>query len=120
MKSRSQHSITAVVSVNFVPVSLQEEETVCPTLRIAFTYLPGYAATGPTYACGGEPACPAEVEFVSAELIDGDGVDPTPDQIATWAEEYLCSDEGYGAAVQEAGQEREFEREEWEQRLEGV
>lgn len=30
-------------------------------LNVEFEFSPGYPATGPSYSCGGEPACPAEV-----------------------------------------------------------
>lgn len=36
-------------------------------LKVAFSFIPGYPETGPSYASGGEPACPAEVDILSLE-----------------------------------------------------
>lgn len=38
---------------------------------ISFTVIPGGAETGPTYACGGTPAYPAEIDDIRVEMIDG-------------------------------------------------
>lgn len=34
-------------------------------LKVEFSFTPGSPATGPSYASGGEPACPAEVDIHS-------------------------------------------------------
>lgn len=61
-------------------------------LLVTFNWTPGYPATGPTYACGGTPEEPPEVELLSAD--DPDSIDRIDD---------LCpSDlEAVGEAVQE-------------------
>ena len=33
-------------------------------LTVEYNYIPGYPATGPTYSCGGEPACGPEVDIL--------------------------------------------------------
>lgn len=78
-----------------------ERETANPTIELKFTFVPGYPELGSIYGSGGEPACPAEVEFISAKLIDGDGLAPTQDQIDDWARKWL-DDEGYDAACEVA------------------
>lgn len=107
----TKHSLIAQVRVNFVPAGLVEDETVYPSLRIKFSFLRGSPASGPTWGNGGQPADPAEVEFISAELIDGDGVQPMQEQINTWAEDYLASDEGCEHSLREAAEDAERDRE---------
>lgn len=63
-----------------------------------YRYTPGYPATGPSYDSGGEPGAGAEVELVSAELVDGDGLDPRQEQVMDWAQDWLDSDSGYAQA----------------------
>lgn len=111
---KSTHTMLANVVVRFVPVSLVEEETVMPTLRIKFSYMPGSPAV--MYQRNGDPGWPAEspeVELISAELVDGDGVEPTQEQINDWAENYLASDEGFAHVIREAADHDERAREEW-------
>jgi len=97
------HTITAEIEVTFHLSGAPEDEreTAYPKVDIQYSYLPGSPATGPSYASGGEPADPAEVEFISASLIHGDGLAPTQDQVDGWAEKWLC-DAGYHQAVEEA------------------
>lgn len=79
-------------------------------LRIAYTFLPGSPATGPTYASGGEQASPDEIEFVSCvQLIDGkehatSGMFGHLEQssLDAIAEAWLLGDEGHGQAVENA------------------
>ena len=95
-----EHIITTELEIRFTPAGCAE--VAYPTIEIAYTYLPGSPQRGPTYWSGGEPADPAEVELVSARLIDGDGLDPDAKQIDDWAQGYLDSDRGYEAACREA------------------
>lgn len=92
------HTIRAEIEVRFVPVSLVEIEVAYPTVDIDFTYSPGRPETGPTYACGGTPAEPADVEMTKATLVNGDGLLPTQAQIDDWAENWLDGD-GYERAL---------------------
>ena len=98
----THHTLTAELEIRFTPTGCTETEVAYPTIEIAYTYLPGSPQRGPTYWSGGEPADPAEVELVSARLIDGDGLDPDAKQIDDWAQGYLDSDRGYEAACREA------------------
>jgi hypothetical protein len=36
-------------------------------LVVTYSMTPGYPETGPSYACGGTPAEPAEIEIISAQ-----------------------------------------------------
>jgi hypothetical protein len=77
-----------------------EHEVAYPKLRIAYRYQPGAAPT--MYARNGDPGdpgWPAEVEFISAELLDGDGLAPTQEQVNHWAEDWLDGD-GYEHACE--------------------
>ena len=69
-------------------------------LRIHFTFIPGCPARGPSYASGGEPACPAEVEFDRVERQSGSAWLPAP-EFDEWAEDWLQT-LGYDAAIAEA------------------
>ena len=58
----STHTTTIHMLVSFG----RKEIEIPADVRFGFT--PGYPATGPSYSCGGEPACPAEVEIMAVEL----------------------------------------------------
>lgn len=106
------HTITTEVEVKFVPVSLVEQEIAYPELEITFTATKG--DPGCKYQRNGDPGWPPEppeVDFVSAKLIKGDGVNHTQDQIEDWAQEWLASDSGYAAALNQAREDGERERE---------
>lgn len=89
------------VEVLFTPPGTEYQEAAYPEIEVTFSYSPGAPEQGPTYACGGQPAEPDEVEFISAKLIDGHGIEPTQEQIDNWADEWLASDSGYQAAIDE-------------------
>lgn len=99
----STHTITAEIEVQFrIPdMPMDEHETAYPKVEITYTYHRGSPATGPTWNSGGEPADPDELQFISAKLIDGDGLDPEPSRLKDWAEEWLY-DEGYEQACRNA------------------
>lgn len=94
------HTVEAQISVKFRFPGLAEgeTETAYPTLAITFGYRPGRAAYTPRgeYAPI-DPPEPEEVEFLSAQVLDDDGMSPTQEQIRDWADEWLASDEGYNA-----------------------
>lgn len=69
----------------------EAEEIEC---TIHFTYSPGQPERGPTYACGGTPPEPAEVEV--------DRVDPSSPEIVAWAMKYMQGDGYYRACEQAA------------------
>lgn len=102
----TQHTITAKLHVLFrIPgMPDDEHESANPTVDITYTYLRGSPATydaargGPG---GWDPPDPAEVDFVGATLVDGDGLAPTDDQVKDWARDWL-HDEGYDEACQHA------------------
>lgn len=96
----SKHSIRAEIEVSFHLSGApdDEREVAYPKVDIEFSFTSGCPATGPSYASGGDPASPAEVEMISATLADGDGLAPTQDQVDDWAKDWL-SDAGYHAAL---------------------
>ena len=79
-------------------------------LRITYTFIKGAPEQGPTYASGGQPADPDEIEFVSCvQMIDGKE-HPTSgmfghleqSSLDAIAEAWLLGDEGHGQAVENA------------------
>lgn len=99
----STFTIDAELKVQFRISGMPEDEheTAYPKVLITYTYTRGCPARGPSYSSGGEPAEPDEVELVSVELIDGDGLDPTKKQLEEWAEEWLWA-EGYDRSCRNA------------------
>lgn len=81
----THHTLTTKIPVlfSFPGLAAGESERANITVDIVFT------ATHDA----GEP----ELMLVSATLIDGDGLDPTDEQVRDWAEAWL-DDEGYDAA----------------------
>lgn len=113
----TNYTITAEIEKKFwIPGTPEDEREVAyPKVEITYSYLPGYA--GCRYQRNGDPGFPpeaAEVEFVSAKLIDGDGLAPTTEQIKEWAQDWL-DDDGYDAACEHAEEMRrpdpDYERE---------
>lgn len=107
-RTRSMHTIEAEVEVFFrLPdMPADEREVAYPTIKIDYTWLPGAPEQGPTYACGGQPADPDEVELMRAVLVNGDGLAPTQEQIDEWAQNWL-DDKGYDRAIENAMDERD-------------
>lgn len=88
-----------------------EREVAYPTVEITFTYIPGSPAV--IYQRNGDPGWPAEspeLELVSAKLVHGDGLAPTPDQLNDWAQDWLDSDYGFNLAADHAQTENERSR----------
>lgn len=40
-------------------------------IKVSFTVTPGEPEAGPSYACGGTPASPAEIDDIRLETVDG-------------------------------------------------
>lgn len=40
-------------------------------IKVSFTVTPGEPETGPSYACGGTPASPAEIDDIRLETVNG-------------------------------------------------
>ncbi len=100
----SQHTITAEIKVQFRISGMPEDEreTAYPKVEITYTFTRG--ADEVRYQSNGDPGYPAEpheLEFISAKLIDGDGLEPEQYQLTDWAEEWL-QDEGYDQACRHA------------------
>lgn len=95
----TNHTIRAEIEVRFHLLGApdDEREVAYPTVDIDFRHSPGSPERGPTYACGGTPAEPAEIEMTKVTLVNGDGLVPTQEQIDDWAEEWL-QDTGYDRA----------------------
>ena len=68
---------------------------------VTYNYTPGRPARGPSYASGGEPADPPEVEFVKAVLTGAKLDKDLQERLDEWAEDLLQGD-GYDDAVANA------------------
>ena len=98
----SQHTILAEIEHKFRFAGLEpgEYEIANLTMQVTYDFIPGR----PAYTPRGEyapidPPDPAEVLFVSATLINGDGLDPPQGQVNEIAQEWIDSDHGYRQAV---------------------
>ena len=81
------------VLVKFRASGFEDLERANPQLEITFDYTPGRPAFTPRGEYGPiDPPDPPEVSFVMAELIDGDGLAPTIQQIQEWASNWLDED----------------------------
>lgn len=105
----STHTIEAEIKVKFRFAGLAEgeQETAYPSFVITYQYSPG----SPAFTPRGEyapidPPEPAEVEFISAHLVNNDGLEPSAEQVNDWAQEWLASDEGYSFACNHAEEAR--------------
>jgi hypothetical protein len=85
----------------------QNGDTLEVELRIFYTWIPGQPQQGPTYASGGEPAEPAELEFHHVEQLitaaPGHGTTwVRTSEFDDWAESYLLGGDGYDKACEQA------------------
>jgi len=71
---------------------------------VTYNYTPGRPARGPSYASGGEPPDPPEVEFVKAVLTGAKLDKALQEQLDEWAEDLLQGD-GWDDAVSHAADE---------------
>lgn len=100
----TEHTLTAELDVQFHVAGMPDDEREAVRLSVLITYLFTQGAPEVRYQRNGDPGWPAdpdEVEFVSAKLINGDGIAATQTQIDAWAESWLY-DGGYGDAVDNA------------------
>jgi hypothetical protein len=97
--------ITTQLEVDFTPAGCSEQECATPTFEIDYRYTPGAPEQGPSYASGGQPADPPEVEFLAARCIDGDGLDLTQQQVDDYCADWLDGD-GWESACEQAEQDR--------------
>ncbi len=98
-----QHKITAEIRVQFQfpGQPADERETAFPKVEITYGFTRGAPMVMPDLHQPGSPADPDELEFISAKLIDGDGIGGTQEQVNDWARSWL-DDEGYDEAVRAA------------------
>lgn len=96
----SKHKITTELEVTVTAYGIDPEKF-CLEVEIEFGYAPGYPETGPTYASGGEPAAPDEIEAHSVKVINAEGIDMPPSWWLERAQDWL-DDKGYDAARGEA------------------
>lgn len=101
----SKHTITAELEVTISAYGI-DPETFYPEVEIEFGYTPGYPETGPSYASGGEPAAPDEIEVHSVKVIKDEGVDMPPEWWREQAQAWL-DDRGYDLACEEARSDNE-------------
>jgi hypothetical protein len=100
----SKHTITTEIKVSFTFPGMAEgeRETAYPVLSITYQYSPSRPAYTPRGEYGPiDPPDPAEIEFVSAKLVNGDGLDPSDQQIQEWASDWLDY-KGYDVACDHA------------------
>ena len=82
-----------VVKFRFPGLAAGEHEVAYPMLRIIYDYIPGRPAYTPRGEYGPiDPPDPPEISFISAELIDGDGLNPEPREVQEWASEWIEGD----------------------------
>jgi hypothetical protein len=92
----SKHTITTELEVTVSAYGI-DPETFYPEVQIEFGYTPGYPEIGPSYASGGEPATPDEIEIHSVTVTNREGIDMPPEWWRERAQEWL-DDKGYDAA----------------------
>lgn len=104
----SHHTIEAEIPVKFTFSGLErgEQETAYPLFSITFSYSPGCPAHMGSLTYPGHPAEPAEIELISAHLVNSDGLEPSSEQVNDWAKEWLDSNEGYSFACNHAEEAR--------------
>ena len=88
---------THIIATTYTPDEEDAEEI---ELLIYYTYTPGQPERGPTYACGGTPAEPAEVELDHVDFADGT---PAP-EFEEWSARYL-QQAGYDHARERADED---------------
>ncbi len=92
----SVHAITTELGVTVEAYGI-DSERFYPEVEIKFNFVPGCPETGPTYASGGEPATPDEIEALSVKVLNAEGIDMPPSWWLERAQEWL-DDKGYDAA----------------------
>lgn len=109
----TKHTLLATIPVGDPDLGAELEAL------ITFAFTPGAGPTGPTYASGGEPGYPAEVEFISAEPYCNGKPSPYYGAFADLefanlqdiARSWLESDDGYSEALEEVAEDHERARE---------
>jgi len=106
----TRHTITAEITVE--PPG-EYDEVAYPIIEIEYNFTKGSPEV--RYLRNGDPGWPAEsaeVEGIKAKLLNGDGLNPTEDQVYDWAEQWLNGEKGLELACENAAPpEREYERE---------
>jgi hypothetical protein len=100
----TEFTITAGVTWRFHLSGMpdDEHETAYPIIEITYGYSPGSKAFTPRGEYGPiDPPDPPEIEFISAKLIDGDGLDPDQSQVNDKARDWL-DDDGFDEACANA------------------
>ena len=87
----TKHTLTA-----YCPFAGDELE-----VEITYTYLAGRPARGPSYASGGEPPDPPEIEFVSATITGATLPPAIQEKLNDWASLWITGD-GWNDAVDHA------------------
>jgi hypothetical protein len=93
--------------------------TTCPfanegiEVEVTFNFIKGANPTGPSYASGGEPGYPPEIELISVKPVDPALILP-PDlqkDLDDWTDSWLTDNEGYGMACDRVGDDEDAARE---------
>ena len=98
----TQHSFIATIGMGDPDIGAEGD------FKITFNYTKGSPAQGPSYASGGQPADPEEIEFVKAEAYCngkpsppyGAFADMEQQSIDALADSWLESDEGQVSALE--------------------
>ena len=100
----SKHTLQTEIEIKFSFPGLAEgeQEVAYPKVEITYDYSPGRKAYTPRgeYAPI-DPPEPPEINFVSATLINGDGLEPSMQQIQELASDWL-DDKGFDEACSNA------------------
>lgn len=98
----TKHKLLATIPVGDPDLGAEQE------CEIVFTFLKGAPEQGPSYASGGQPADPDEIEFVGARpIIDGKPsiysgafADMQMETLGELARDWLESEDGQAAAYE--------------------
>lgn len=109
---RTKHQMLATIPVGDPDLGAEVEA------MLTFTFLRGAPAQGPSYASGGQPADPDEVELVKAEPYCNGKPSPYYGAFADWAQSSLdaCAQswlegDGFSEALEQAASDDEAARE---------
>lgn len=91
------HKLVVEIEVKHRPAGMglpdDEFEVSYPKVEIEVRYTPGSPGVRMTRNGDGWPPDPPEIDLVSARLIDGDGLNPTPEKVTEWVQGYLDDDD---------------------------
>ena len=105
---RTRHTILAEIEYKFRFPGLEpgEHETAYPKVEITYSFIKGRPAYTPRGEYGPiDPPDPPEVGFISATMVDADGMEFPPAKVDEIASDWLDGD-GWELAVRNAEDDR--------------